>query len=244
MTRAQALVVAALAAAAAFVVTASATAAMLPAGFSESVALHGLDQPTVARFSPDGRVFVAEKSGVVEVFASAGASTPTVFADLRNDVYDFWDRGLLGMALDPHFPVVPYAYVLYTYDHVLGEPAPAPRWSPGGSEPDACPDPPGATALGCVASGRLVRLRADGNVTAGKKVLVEDWCQQFQSHSLGALAFGPDGMLYAGGGDAAAFNAPDSGQFGNPCGDPEGEGGALRSQDLRTAGDPSVSTGP
>jgi glucose/sorbosone dehydrogenase len=160
MRRARALVVAALAAAAASVVTATATAAVLPAGFSESVALHGLDQPTVARFSPDGRVFVAEKSGVVEVFPSAGASTPTVFADLRNDVYDFWDRGLLGMALDPHFPIVPYVYVLYTYDHVLGDPAPAPRWSPGGSEPDACPDPPArplsaaSRADGWYASGR------------------------------------------------------------------------------------------
>ena len=32
------------------------------------------------------------------------------------NVYNFWDRGLLGLALDP-FPTQPYVYVLYTYDH-------------------------------------------------------------------------------------------------------------------------------
>ena len=62
----------------------------------------------------------------------------------------------------------------------------------------------------------------------------------------------PDGALYASGGDGASFNFVDYGQDGaplNPCGDPPGgvgatltpptaEGGALRSQDLRTSGDP------
>jgi hypothetical protein len=28
---------------------------------------------------------------------------PDTFADLRSNVHDFWDRGLLGMALDPGF---------------------------------------------------------------------------------------------------------------------------------------------
>ncbi len=81
-------------------------------------------------------------------------------------------------------------------------------------------------------------------------MLVEDWCQQFPSHSIGSLAFAPDGSLYASGGDGASFNYVDYGQTGNPCGDPPGdagtaltpptaEGGALRSQDLRTSGDPA-----
>jgi len=40
---------------------------------------------------------------------------------LRTQVYNYWDRGLLGMALDPGFPVRPYVYVLYTRDAVIGE---------------------------------------------------------------------------------------------------------------------------
>jgi PKD repeat protein len=104
-----------------------------------------------------------------------------------------------------------------------------------------------------VVSGRLSRLTASGNQMSGpEQVLIEDWCQQYPSHSVGAMEFGADGALYATGGDGASFNFADWGQDGaplNPCGDPPGgvgatltpptaEGGALRSQDLRTAGDP------
>ena len=227
--------------------------AALPAGFQESVVFSGLSNPTALRFSPDGRIFVAEKNGRIKVFDNLADTTPTLFADLSTNVYNFWDRGLLGLALDPGFPVQPYVYVLYAYDHELGSSAPAPRWGTPGVLSDPCPSPPGPTADGCVVSGRLSRLQASGNVMVGsEQVLIEDWCQQYPSHSIGSLAFGADGALYVSGGDGASFNFADWGQDGNPlnpCGDPPGgvgsvlspptaEGGALRSQDLRTSGDP------
>jgi glucose/arabinose dehydrogenase/PKD repeat protein len=225
----------------------------VPAGFTESIAFSGLTNPTSIRFASDGRVFVAEKGGLIKVFSSITATTPTVFADLRTNADDYWDRGLLGMTLDPAFPSQPYVYVLYTYDAALG--ATAPRWN------DACPSPPGPTTDGCVVSGRLSRLTANGNVMTGsEQVLVSDWCQQYPSHSQGELRFGPDGMLYATSGDGASFTTVDYGQFGgssgsptqkNPCGDPPAgaggtmtsptaEGGALRSQDLRTPATPGT----
>ena len=231
-----------------------ASAATLPTGFRETVVLSGLTNPTVVRFAADGRVFVAEKSGLIKVFDGLGDTTPTVFADLRTNVYNFWDRGLLGMALDPAFPTRPYVYVSYTYDHELGSSAPAPRWGTPGATSDPCPNPPGATSDGCVVSGRLSRLEAFGNVMTGpENVLVEDWCQQYPSHSIGSVEFGPDGKLYMSAGDGASFTFVDYGQDGsptNPCGDPPGgvggaltpptaEGGALRSQDVRTTGDPT-----
>ena len=37
-------------------------------------------------------------------------------ADLRNRVHDFWDRGLLGLALIPAFPANASIYALYTHD--------------------------------------------------------------------------------------------------------------------------------
>jgi glucose/arabinose dehydrogenase len=232
---------------------AAAQAATLPTGFQESVFFSGLSNPTVVRFASDGRVFVAEKRGVIKVFDSLTDPTPTVFADLNVNVYNFWDRGLLGMALAPNFPTNPYVYVLYTYDHALGSSAPAPRWGTPGVYSDPCPTPPGPTDDGCVVSARLSRLQASGNsMTGSEQVLVEDWCQQYPSHSIGTVEFGRDGALYASGGDGASFNFADWGQDGNPlnpCGDPGGavgapltpptaEGGALRSQDLRTSGDP------
>jgi glucose/arabinose dehydrogenase/PKD repeat protein len=238
---------------------ASAAAATLPAGFADRVVFSGLTAPTDVEFAPDGRVFVAEKGGLVKVYQSLTSTTPTVFADLRTEVHDYWDRGLLGMVLDPQFPARPYVYVSYTYDHAIGDTAPPPKWN------DQCPTPPGPTTDGCLASARLSRLTANGNVMAagGERVLVEGWCQQFPSHSIGDLAFGPDGALYASGGEGASFSSVDFGQFGdryagdkaNPCGDPPGivgagltppgaQGGALRSQSTRRpAGQPALLSG-
>jgi glucose/arabinose dehydrogenase len=221
----------------------------VPAGFTDTVVLSGLEMPTAVRFSPDGRVFVAEKSGLIRVFDSLSDSDPIVFADLRTNVHNFWDRGLLGMALDPGFPERPYVYVLYTYDGTIG--GVAPRWGTPGATSDGCPDPPGWTANGCDVSGRLSRLTAAGNVMTGtEQVLVHDWFQQFPSHSMGSLVFGADGALYASGGDGASWQFADYGQRGNPGGDPPvgvggvqtpptAEGGALRAQDIRTTGDPT-----
>jgi glucose/arabinose dehydrogenase len=228
-----------------------------PPGFSESTAFSGLTQPTTLRFSSDGRVFVAEKSGLIKVFDGLADSTPSVFADLRTQVHNFWDRGLLGLELHPDFPTKPYVYVLYTYDAAIG--GTAPRWGIAGATSDGCPTPPGPTTDGCVVSGRLSRLEAAGNaLTGAENVLVEGWCSQFPSHSVGDLEFGADGALYVSGGDGASFTTVDYGQFGspkNPCGDPPvgtggtqtppgAEGGALRSQSLRRpAGEPRLLNG-
>jgi glucose/arabinose dehydrogenase len=228
-----------------------AAAASLPPGFQEEIVFSGLTQPTAVRFASDGRVFVAEKSGLIKVFDNLTDTTPTVFADLRTNVHNYWDRGLLGLALAPGFPTDPWVYVLYAFDAAIG--GTAPRWGSVGGTSDDCPTPPGPTDDGCVVAGRLSRLQASGNVMIGaEQVLIEGWCQQYPSHSIGSLAFGADGALYVSGGDGASFNFVDYGQDGspvNPCGDPPGgvggtmtpptaEGGALRAQDLRTTGDP------
>jgi glucose/arabinose dehydrogenase len=227
--------------------------ATLPSGFQQGVVISGLSEPTNVEFSKDGRVFVAEKSGLIKVFDSLSDTTPTTFADLRTKVHNFWDRGLLGLALDPGYPTKPYVYVLYTHDARIG--GTAPRWGERGATSDGCPTPPGATDDGCVVSGRLSRLQADPNtdkMVGTEKVLIEDWCQQFFTHSVGNLAFGSDGALYVSGGEGANPGITDYGQRGkplNPCGDPPGgvgatltppkaQGGALRSQDLRTRNDP------
>ncbi len=185
----------------------------MPAGFSESIALSGLTQPTTVRFSPDGRVFVAEKSGLIKVFANLSATTPTVFHDLRTNVHNFWDRGLLGLELHPNFPTVPSVYVVYTYDKEPDNPQ-VPRWGTSGATSDGCPTPPGATTNGCVVSGRLSRLEATAgsNVSTGTEaVLVEGWGQQYPSHTVGTVLFGFDGFLYASAGDGASFTFADYG---------------------------------
>jgi glucose/arabinose dehydrogenase len=233
--------------------TARASAATLPSGFQDTVVIEQRTNPTVLQFAPDGRIFVGEKSGRIYVYNGLG-STPTLFADLSAKVDDYWDRGLLGLAVSPNFPSDPSVYVLYAYDAPIG--GTAPRWN------DACPSPPGPTTDGCLVSGRLSRLRlATGTNTSDgtETVLINDWCQQFPSHSIGTILFGNDGYLYASGGDGASFDNADWGQFGatnpggtaNPCGDPPGavgtaltppaaEGGALRSQSVRRTDGPAT----
>lgn len=237
-----------------FVLAAAAVACTgnVPAGFNEYVVYEGLDKPTALAFAPDGRVFVAEKRGIVKVFDGVLDDSPSVLVDLRTNVFNGWDRGLLDIELHPDFPANPSLYVLYTYDAPPGEQAP--YWGVPGASSDNCPDPPGATGDGCVVTARLSRLTIQGGAWTGdENVLVHDWCQQYPSHSIGSLAFGPDGALYVGGGDGASYGFTDYGQRGdplNPCGDPPGgvgavlrppsaEGGMLRSQDVRTSADPT-----
>ena len=245
----------------------SGTAAVgtVPDGFRDDVVWSGITWATALAFSPDGKVYVAQKNGVVKVFSSLAATTSTVFANVSYRTHDYWDRGLLGLVVDPQLgtPGHNFVYVLYTYD---GAP---PRWN------DVCkgpPDGPGPTTDGCVVDARLSRFPVNPDGTAGiEQPLIDGkWCQQFPSHSIGHLAFLPDGSLVVSAGEGASFENPDYGQFGgtvldpatgqpytraNPCGDPPnglgvantaptGRGGALRAQSLRRpAGEPTCSTG-
>ncbi len=215
--------------------------------FTATEIFTGLNSPIAVEFAPDGRIFVAEKSGVIKAFDSLSDPTPTTVINVGGDVYDYWDRGLLGFEIDPSFDTTPYLYMLYALDD-------------GNTWGDTCPNPPGDTNDGCVSNGRLSRIQvnASNQPVGGEQVLLENkWCEQYPSHSIGDIAFGQDGRLYMSAGDGASFNWVDYGQGGgdpgsptpkNPCGDPPGgvggsmtpptaEGGALRSQDLLTTGD-------
>ena len=178
----------------------------------------------MVRFAADGRVLVAEKSGLVKMYSGLRDTSPETVADLRVNTYNFWDRGLLGMALDPNFVTNNRVYVLYTYDAPIG--GTAPFWGSLVNPTDeGCPTPPGPNGDGCVVSARLSRLTLDGTPHPPENVLIEDWCQQYPSHSIGSLEFDSSGALYASAGEGASFGFADWGQRGNPlnpCGDPPG----------------------
>src|SRR5262245_36864707 len=108
-TRAVAFVILALAAA----LPARAITSYKQQGFSEKVIFSGLVAPTTMRFLPDGRILVAEKSGLIKMFDSVADPTPTIVVDLRTQAHNFWDRGLLGLAVDPNFVTNNAIYVAY-----------------------------------------------------------------------------------------------------------------------------------
>jgi len=236
--------------------------AALPPGFTSTPVFTGLTLPTAVAFSPDGKVYVAQKNGIIRVYPSASSNNGTTFLNLSSRVYNSYDRGLLGLTVDPRLgngTGHDFVYALYTKDAPPGQNPP--RWS------DGCPSPPGPHTDGCVVSGTLSRIPVNANGTAGTEQIMIDneWCQQFTSHSVGHLEFGPDGYLYVTGGEGASYSNADWGQFGgslsgtptpkNPCGDPPGgvgatlslptsRGGALRSQSpRRPTGEPRVLNG-
>lgn len=213
-------------------------------GFRDEIVFDGLVQPTDVAFGGNGHVFVAEKRGTVQLYESPTDPEPTMVVDLRTEVHNHWDRGLLGIELHPGYPDTPWLYVLYTEDAPPGNTPP--WWGSPGEDHDLCADPPGAIDAGCVAGGVVARVLIDPDLLTADlpETLLSGWCQQFRSHSVGDLVIGADGALYVTGGDGAAAHTIDTGQLGhdywggNPCGDPKDEGGALRAQDLVSPGDP------
>jgi glucose/arabinose dehydrogenase len=227
----------------------------LPTGFADVKVIGNITEATSVDFAPNGTAFVALKTGVIKSFdynsatgQFEGNATSTDFANLTEQVHNYHDRGLTGIAVDPQFPTRPYVYVNYSYNRdPRDNPPVVPKWGPPGQAYDTCQQPadPGNTSIvGCLGMDRVSRLTAvqsaNGWVMApnGEKELLASGCYQFGSHASGDVAFGPDGKLYASSGEGASFDTLDYGQYANPCPDPTNEGGSLRSQDFRSPSDP------
>ena len=161
----------------------------------------------------------------------------------------------------------PYLYVYYVYDAPPG--GTAPTWNDNCLGDPSGPGPTDDGCVVTAKLARYTIDPDTNVAVEGSRLeLLHDFCAQFPSHSGGGMAFGPDGQLYLAGGDGASFTVRDYGQRGgtipdatapftpvNPCGDPvtvtsapgepptvdvaTAEGGSLRSQDVRTPGDPA-----
>jgi len=202
---------------------------------------NGLQKPSTLDFAPDGKMFVAERNGRVLEFDTIEDSTPTLVLSILDKVMAKGDRGLLGMKLDPEYPAEPFIYLSYTYDAPIGGDSADSTHTHYSEGSDDCNQ--GNNSVDCLVSGRLARIEIDPatNVAVGgavdpssEEVLVNSWCQQITSHSMGDIEFDDEGALLITGGDGASWSTADYGQLGNPCGDPPNEGGSLRAQDVRT----------
>ncbi|MCK9351697.1 MAG: PQQ-dependent sugar dehydrogenase [Candidatus Pacebacteria bacterium] len=173
-------------------------------GFEAQTIAGGLMLPTSMAFSPDGRIFIAEKNGIIRAVKN-GALLPNPVITLT-DVNTYGDRGLIGIAADPNFIDNGYLYLSYTFENS-----------------------PGANFSGSK-TARIVRVTVIGDEASesSKKILVgsvggtagSPSCDNFavtsdcipsdsSSHSAGGLRFGPDGKLYASLGEGASFDYVD-----------------------------------
>lgn len=146
----------------------------------------GLDRPTDITSPRDGsgRVFVLEQVGRIRILQN-GELIPTPYLDISNIVgSNASERGLLGLAFHPNYAENGFFFVNYTDRDGNTRIA---RFSVSASDPNQA-DP--ASRL------ELIRIQ-----------------QPYGNHNGGALAFGPDGYLYAGLGDGGSAGDPlDAGQ--------------------------------
>lgn len=192
-----------------FIILGVAQAPALPPGFADQLVIGGWDRAAGLAFAPDGRCFVWEKSGRVWLVEGGVKSSQPVI-DIRSEVRDFADYGLLGLALDPNFLSNGRIYLLYGVDYYDLTRVGTPGYDPNQSN------------YARDSIGRLTRYTLNASngfrsiVPNSRKVLVGETISTgfpmvHQSHGVGTLAFGEDGALFAGSGDSASFLEVDNG---------------------------------
>jgi glucose/arabinose dehydrogenase len=168
---------------------------LLRRGFVQDVVVSGLSLPTAFTRLPDGRLLVAEKSGIVKV-VHVGGGEPRVILDLRREVNEWSDRGLLDIEASPDFRRTGNVYLLYSYD-----------------DPQ---DKPGSDGI---RTARLTRVTMSGDSISrqSEKLIIgsiskgscndhpqgSDCLPVDNAHSGGALRFAPDGNLFITTGDGS-----------------------------------------
>src|SRR3954470_3871820 len=127
----------------------------------------------------DGRIFVVEQPGRIRIIKN-GALQTTPFLDITSRVLSGGERGLLSVAFHPQYATNHYFYVYFT-----------------------------TQTNGDI---RIERFTTTANAEvadpATTKLILTTAHSSQSNHNGGLLAFGPDGMLYAGLGDGGGAGDP------------------------------------
>ena len=127
----------------------------------------------------DGRIFVVEQGGRIRVVRN-GVLQATPFLDITSRVLSGGERGLLSVAFHPNYATNHYFYVFFT-----------------------------TQTNGDIRIERFTTT-VDPEVAdpATSKLIITAPHSTYANHNGGLLAFGPDGMLYAGLGDGGSGGDP------------------------------------
>ena len=84
------------------------------AQYSISPLVTGLNNPIAFERTPDNRIFITLKEGLVQAYDTGGAFIQTMY-DISDSTLDYGECGMLGLCLDPQFPVNHFVYVYYNH---------------------------------------------------------------------------------------------------------------------------------
>ncbi|MEM7310141.1 MAG: PQQ-dependent sugar dehydrogenase [Planctomycetota bacterium] len=175
----------------------------VPPGFVAELFAGPLEQLTGLTFSEDGRLFVWQKKGLVWTVNEDGTINPAPVLDITEEVGNWGDNGLHGVALDPDFATNGFVYLYYVVDHYYLENFGTPGYDPALSTDFydtiarvtryTVTDPNAASPVVDPAS-RLILVGEDKS--SGIPICTKN-------HTIGWLAFGSDRSLLISMGDSA-----------------------------------------
>src|SRR5262245_41620271 len=168
-----------------------------PSGFDDQL-VATISSPTALAFTPDGRLLITSQTGQLRVYQNGAlVGVPALDLTIGDKICTNFERGLLGVAVDPQFATNHYIYLYYTFKKfvacVLNQP----------TNPN-------------VPVNRVARYtRSDDNHATGETVLSDNILSANGNHNAGDLHFGNDGYLYISVGDGGADYASNSGSGGS-----------------------------
>jgi glucose/arabinose dehydrogenase len=160
------------------------SAAAVPTGFADKL-VRSVNQPTALAFTPDKRMLITTKPGLLRVF-ERGTPGTTLALDISGKTCSNGERGLLGVAVDPNFESNHFVYLYYTFNKHNACPL---------QEPDK-PNNPVNRVSRFVMSGKTID-------PSSERVLITNIPSPNGNHNAGDLHFGKDGYLYISVGDGS-----------------------------------------
>ena len=170
-----------------------ARAALPPNFVDQQVAIVG--GPTALAFTPDGRLLITTQAGTLRVYQNGALVVAPALTFPVGQICSNFERGLLGVAVDPDFANNNYIYLYYTFRNGAG----------------TCS---GSTAP----KNRVSRFVLPANNTvslASETILVDNMPSPNGNHNGGDVQFGKDGYLYIAVGDGGCDYNNDSGCAGS-----------------------------
>jgi glucose/arabinose dehydrogenase len=139
---------------------------------TDEVVQSGLAIPWEVAFTPDGRMFVTERSGRLRVYASGHPGASLLGTTTIAGIHASGESGLMGIALDPAFPNNGFVYLCASRDDEG-------QWR-----------------------NQVLRYRMSGNVAAFDTYVIRRGMVANSNHDGCRIRFGPDGKLWVTMGEA------------------------------------------